>query len=199
VNAIQIPQRLLSVAFWASLERFGRAPLEAFVACEANRSMAANDTGSVTAEDAIALWRLARCFRPSVVVEVGTFIGRSTTALRLGSGAKVYTCDKDNDCFQMEGVITHPKTSSTEMLKKITEKVDMFFLDGRISREDVELIAELVTPNTVFVMDDFEGMEKGVHNVVKLSSVMKGNLFIHPKDGGVAVSIPPHMLTFSTQ
>lgn len=199
MNTIHIPQRLLSVAFWASLERFGKAPLEAFKACEENRLRADNDTGSVTTEDAIALWRLARCFRPSVVVEVGTFIGRSTTALRLGSGAKVYTCDKDNDCFQMEGVITHPKTSSTEMLKKINEKVDLFFLDGRISHEDVELIAKLVTPDTVFVIDDFEGMEKGVHNVVKLSSVMKGNVFIHPQDGGLAVSLPSHMLAFSVQ
>jgi predicted O-methyltransferase YrrM len=199
VNVIHIPQRALSVAFWASLDRFGRAPLEAFAACEDNRPRAANDTGSVTEDDAVTLWRLVRCFRPQVIAEVGTFIGRSTTALRLGSGAKVYTCDKDNDCFQMEGVITHPKTSSTEMLKKITEKVDLFFLDGRISQEDVELIAKLVTPNTVFVIDDFEGMEKGVHNVVKLSSVMKGNIFIHPKDGGVAVSLPAHMLAFSIQ
>ncbi len=199
MRKIPIPMRLLSVAFWGSLDRYGLPPTKEFQECEKNREKASLDTGSLSIEDAQTLWKLARGFQPKVIAEVGTFIGRSTTALRMGSGAKIYTCDKDNDCFSMDGVITHPKKDSTQMLSGIQEPIDLFFIDGRLNLEDVGLIKKLKKPETVFIFDDFQGMEKGVINVARLEPILKGNIFIQPITGGLALSMPPEVLAISVQ
>lgn len=196
-----IPARIFSRAFWASMERFGRAPIETMASCEKNREYASSDSGTVSPQDAIALWRLARCFSPATIAEVGTFIGTSTVALRVGSGAQVFTCDKDNKCFEMDGVETFHETS-TEMFKKLKArgiKIEMFFIDGRLNPEDVDLIKDLKTDNSVFVFDDYEGIEKGVLNVALLASVLKGNIFMQPLDAGLAASVPYHMIAVKGQ
>ena len=48
------------------------------------------------------------------------------------------------------------------------ELIDLVALDGRLTTEDLEFISLCVHSDTIFVLDDFEGMEKGVINLLNL-------------------------------
>jgi hypothetical protein len=136
--------------------------------CEGRRHLAKFNTGSIPWESAVYLRALCRFYQPSVIAEVGTFIGTSTLALN--PGRVIYTCDFSNDCVPMsESIITHPYQTSTQMLREIQEKVDLFFFDGRLHKEDIPEIQRLMHPGTVFVTDDYEGTEKGWANIQLLA------------------------------
>ena len=69
------------------------------------------------------------------------------------------------------------KTLSTEALKKVSEKedsVDLFFFDGSLQDSDLKYIAQLSGENTILVVDDFEGIEKGVINCMLLKNLSWG-------------------------
>jgi ribosomal 30S subunit maturation factor RimM len=102
----------------------------------------------------------------------------------------------------MENTITYfPKTSSTEMFRQLAEKkisVDFMYLDGRVQEEDFQYFPKIIHDQTVFVFDDFEGVEKGVVNAMRLNGANR--LLIYPREGRkTAVSIPYTMLQFVPQ
>ena len=142
-------------------------------------------TGSISAPAAQLIWLLARHFQPKGIAEAGTFIGRSTLSLYIGAKQTLeflVTCDfsqntwrapttKAGDKFSYFGM-----TSSTQMFQRLVEedrKIDLSFFDGRITPEDLNLIEKLATPQAVFVLDDFEGVEKGVVNAPHLREKFK--------------------------
>lgn len=59
------------------------------------------------------------------------------------------------------------------MFKAIVGHFDIVFLDGRLKTQDLELLDPLITRETLFVLDDFEGMEKGVINLTQLVGMEK--------------------------
>ena len=59
------------------------------------------------------------------------------------------------------------------MFAAIDAPCDMVFLDGRLRKQDLQLLDPLITEDTIFVLDDFEGMEKGVINLTQLMSMEK--------------------------
>jgi hypothetical protein len=138
------------------------------------RNDAKYNTGSVSLDAMFALYSIAHFFKPTVVAEVGTFIGNSTYALALGMNnpaGELYTCDHSND-IQLESmpvpVTQYRHAQSSAMFKALIaadKKVDLMFFDGRLSADDMPLIGKLSTYDTVYVFDDFEGIEKGVSNV----------------------------------
>ena len=67
------------------------------------------------------------------------------------------------------------KKTSTDMLKTLNSKFDFCFLDGRLTEEDFPLFDNLINENTVIALDDFEGMEKGVINLINLRKLQKLN------------------------
>jgi hypothetical protein len=147
--------------------------------CEARRSRARYNTGSVPLETAVLLRAVSRYYRPDVIAEVGTFIGTSTAALV--PGRALYTCDRSNDCLpSTETVLTHPYRSSTEMFREIQEPVDLFFLDGRLTDDDLGEIRRLKHPKSVFFLDDCTGQEKGVVNTARLMPHLPGYVVIPP-------------------
>jgi hypothetical protein len=76
--------------------------------------------------------------------------------------------------------------------------VDLIYLDGRLSQQDVEPLNKIIHEKTVFVMDDFEGVEKGVVNAMMLESV--GRVLIYPREGRkTAISIPLTVLQIVPQ
>jgi hypothetical protein len=155
------------------------------------RKSADYNTGSISIAASVGLSLLINYFRPHVVAEVGTFIGRSTYSIALGhslNGIKspqIHTCDFSNDIrvdFDaiLENVIQYPKKSSTEMLESIVNQnisPDIYLLDGRIQDDDISLLLKLQAENSLFFLDDFEGTEKGVSNAFTLLNVFK-NKFI---------------------
>ena len=151
----------------------------------------------------VCLTLLTNYFRPDIVAEVGTFIGRSAYSMALGpilSGLKslqIHTCDFSNDIridFDpvLESVIQYPKKSSTDMLNAIINQgisPEIYLLDGRIKNDDISLLMRLHAENAVFVLDDFEGTEKGVSNAFILQDIFKNNfLLAYPPSKGFLVS-----------
>ena len=58
------------------------------------------------------------------------------------------------------------------MLKSFSSdtKFDIVHLDGRLKQEDFNLLKNNITEKTIFILDDFEGIEKGVINYFNLVS-----------------------------
>ena len=152
--------------------------------CGPRRAKARYNTGTIPFEAAAYLRAICRRYTPEVIVEVGTFIGTSTLALQ---ASRIYTCDERNDCFPDDTprILTYPYRSSTDMLAQIHEPVDLFFFDGRIRPDDLPHIQRLMTPRTVFVVDDYVDQQKGVANVQALASSIPLHTLIHTGTGTV--------------
>ena len=161
---------------------------------EPRRALARYDTGSIPLQTAVYLRALSRFYRPKVVVEVGTFIGTSTHALR--ASEMLYTCDRSNDCLPASaGVRTHPYATSTDMLRSIAGPVDLFFFDGRLQPHDLVEIDRLSHPHTVYAFDDYVGGEKGMVNVAILAPRRPRHLVVTPTPGAahtLAFMAPTH-------
>lgn len=210
MNPVQIGRVRFSEIFWNIIdEKTVDAPWgkinEIVDQQQKLREDADYNTGSLDEEDAAELFKLVSFFRPKVIAEVGTFIGVSTRAMReASSSTEIHTCDVSNGIQVSPSdtkIFQYPKTSSTEMFKQLAEKkigVDMIYVDGRLSQEDFEHFPKIVHDQTIFVFDDFEGIEKGVVNAMMLESSKR--VLIYPRDGKkTAVSLPFTMLQFVPQ
>ncbi len=154
-------------------------------------------TGSISRRSAELLWLIARYFRPKTIAEVGTFIGRSTLSLYQGAKPSLEmlaTCDFSYDTWRAppgdaaNKIRYFGKTSSTQMFQTLAaekKKIDLFLIDGRLAQEDLPLLDTLVHDRTIFVLDDFEGIEKGVANALMLRQKYNGLLLLVPEN-------PPH-------
>lgn len=223
--AIYLSEGMIARSFWQELHS-SVVDKEALEDADAiltyTRSLEAsypNRTGSISLHSIKTLWLLANYFAPKVIVEVGTYIGRSTLAMYRGAQVSLqalYTCDYSFDCWQppheeaREVIHYFGKTSSTHLLQGLhgQTKVDMFLLDGRLQPNDLELIAGLRHPKSVFLVDDFEGVEKGVDNVLKLRAAFPDLMLLAPpavlSEGWttshcIAVLAPTSMLEVSRQ
>jgi predicted O-methyltransferase YrrM len=210
MNSLQIGRQRFSNIFWGIVDEkvndFPYETIEKIIEEQQRLRVDADyNTGSVPYDDAVELYKLAAFFKPKVIAEVGTFIGVSTRTMRLGaSSADIYTCDVSNR-IQIDSSDTklyqYPKTSSTDMFKDLAEKkigVDLMYLDGRVQEEDFQYFPKIIHDQTVFVFDDFEGVEKGVVNAMRLNGANR--LLIYPREGRkTAVSIPYTMLQFVPQ
>ena len=179
--------------------------------------------GSISIESSTYLWLLTKYFSPKNVLEIGTYIGRSTLAINFGglySIERFWTCDGTFDCMNFNDLeITsfsdeksksvrkieyYGKTMSTELLKKsmdINAKFDFIFVDGRLSGDDFSILPKVMSDSCIILLDDFEGVEKGVVNAMMLRNVFKGFMLIEPpiekdaKLGNLALLVPPNLIT----
>lgn len=214
MNPLQLNRRMVSKLFWElmdaqSLPEYGLPTTDQF---DRLRKYADYNTGSLNEWDMVDLIAICHYFKPRVIAEVGTFIGRSTYALAVGAGnmAQIYTCDASNDIPLPDmpphspAIIRHPRESSVEMFNKMLSaefggRVDMFFIDGRVSEADRILMEKLSRPKTVIVLDDFEGVEKGVANAMLLGT--SDHILIYPRtpDGKTALLVPIQLLQLTAQ
>lgn len=188
------------------------------------RKLADYNTGSINQSAAFCLFALTNYFKPMNVAEVGTFIGKSTLAmakaLEENDNSIIHTCDFSNDIDlhlpTTTDIIQYKRKSSTEMFEIIKNKsisIDLFSFDGRITKNDLIILQEISSLNAIFVLDDFEGIEKGVANVIELSNIglIKKYILIYPPKktlleklgfmGGctTACLIPLKLLAFTSQ
>ena len=147
------------------------------------RKKADYNTGSISNATAWCLYSLVKYFAPKNIMEVGTFIGKSSLSmvkaqddLYLENGYFV-TCDFSNDItIPWSGKTKfkqYKKQSSTEMLNNEKVSPDLIFLDGRIQDTDLKIFEQLINKQTIILLDDFEGAEKGVVNYIKLKKNYK--------------------------
>lgn len=164
-------------------------------ACDQFVPSADFQTGSVSLAAMAYLRLLCERFHPATIIEIGTFIGKSTSAmLSEPSVQHVYSCDMHNDCLQNSDRLTcFPLTTSTAMLGQVMErgvKADLFFFDGRLSPSDVPLVLRLSKWNTVYVFDDYHEnppgeqfpFGKGVFNLSLLEPFLPEHVFIEPPE-----------------
>lgn len=216
MNHVRINRTRFSEAVWDNIfeeakwrEGERRRLNAALLRLDALRSGADYNTGSITADSGWVYFCIANFFRPKMVAEVGTFIGRTTTAVAWGArDAEIHTCDSSNDLKipTYHKVKQYPKTTSAEMFKLLSEigvGVDMVILDGRLSNEDGEPLSKILTDDTIFVFDDFEGVEKGTVNAsLLLHSLSPYYHLVYPPKNlntGVAMLLPRKLVEYTNQ
>lgn len=149
---------------------------------DARRDLAKFKTGSISLETGLLLRAICHWKKPRDVVEIGTFIGKSTASLK--AEGRIYTCDKDNDCVPgSDSVRVHPYTTSTAMLSKLVAegvKADLFFFDGRLQDADLPLVQKLSAPGCVYTFDDYNPGGKGLANVAKLKPLLPEYALVEP-------------------
>ncbi len=152
------------------------------------------NTGSITPSSIWTLFAVVNYFRPKIVAEVGTFIGKSTFAMACAmdfcysDGGEIYTCDFSNaiDLNFGTNTVVHQfqLKSSTEMFSVLKEtgiQCDFLVLDGRLQGDDFQLIKSITHNETLILLDDFEGTEKGIINAIQLMENMHhSHLLIYP-------------------
>jgi predicted O-methyltransferase YrrM len=180
-------------------------------------------TGSIPPFSCFALYGLARYFQPTNILEIGTYIGKSTLSMAHGvdrRGVEIHTCDISNDLTlpnNTECTIVQYNEASNSMLDKIIEddsiRFDMVNLDGRITQEDIDKLSGILTEDSVICLDDFEGIEKGVANysLMRSSNLFNNYTLIYPPqesliasmqftgNSTIAVMIPVHLISFVSQ
>ena len=155
------------------------------------RETADYNTGSISNSAAFSLFHLVNYFGFTKALEVGTFIGKSTWCIAKSmeiqkTYGEIHTCDASNSIdipwIGNTKIYQYKKSTSTEMLKKLKGEFDFCFFDGRLQDVDVNLINNLINENVVIGLDDFEGMEKGVINLIKLRNLvkLKNHVLIYP-------------------
>lgn len=195
---VKLSSRLLTEVFWSIIfqrdeERVAEkeALFQRLNRLDDLRATADYNTGSISPVAAWSLYSLVRHFKPKRIIEVGTFIGKSTISMAAAlddqkTPGRIFTCDASNSItLPWDGetsIEQFPNTLSGDMFKEIDAPCDMVFLDGRLKKADLELLEPLVTEETLFVLDDFEGMEKGVINLTQLVGVekLKKHFLLYP-------------------
>ncbi len=199
---IRLNQRVLSEATWRQIfQGLSFVNQEVFTEfsvairkLEVLRSQSQYNTGSISAFGALALFALSAMVKPGVIAEVGTFIGRSAISLSLGSIAsgaarvECHTCDFSNhfELPKYEGIklVQYMSKTSTQMFESLAaegKEPTLFHIDGRLSDEDLKFLSCLGYQKGVFVLDDFEGIEKGVSNAFMLNKLLsKSHILIYP-------------------
>jgi len=209
MNPILIGRKRLSDILWGIIdEKVGDFPYEKIEKIvedqQALRSQAEYKTGSVPIDDAFELYKVVNFLKPNTIAEVGTFIGVSTHVMNLAMErlVDIYTCDHSNDIdLDAPNIFQYRKKPSHEMFADMAEKkvrVDLVYLDGRLSDRDIEPLSKIIHDDTVFVFDDFEGIEKGVVNAMMVESFSRA--LIYPREGRkTAISIPFSLLQIVPQ
>ena len=228
-----LSERMVSRVFWEELKSsifYEEAENDARKIAELTAPKVAEfptEAGSISITSSIYLWLLSKYFSPKNVLEVGTYIGRSTLALAFGgkdSIAKLYTCDGTFDCLDFnaldltslekvkQNTVTRiqyfGKTMSTSLLQELKGrgvKLDLVFIDGRISNDDCKILSEVMSDTCVLVLDDFEGVEKGTVNAMMLRNNFRAMFLISPAveenriAGNLALLVPAALLTLTRQ
>ena len=201
MNKFRLSSRLFSYTFWDSVlsntdPNDGKREIlfQELSKLDKLRKKADYNTGSISNSAAWCLYCIVRYFQPKNIMEIGTFIGKSSWSMAkaqddgyLENGYLV-TCDYSNDItipwIGRSKFKQYKKKSSTEMLK--SEKIipNLIFLDGRIQSEDLPVFEKIIDQNTIIMLDDFEGAEKGVTNLIQLKKLKKLNshFLIYPCD-----------------
>jgi len=83
-------------------------------------------------------------------------------------------------------VIQFRKQTSTQMLAALCAndiQCDFLALDGRLQKDDFKYLKKVLHPNSIILLDDFEGVEKGVVNATMLmSSLQPSHNLLYPPE-----------------
>lgn len=187
MNNFRISEYFLSDIFWRSILMESEVFLPKFkdflvsdMEFEKLRGQAEYNTGTISPVTGWMLFSISYYFKFRRVLEVGTFIGKSSAYIAramncVDDECEIYTCDYSNDIKLPElygNVKLHqfPKTSSTEMFSRVQGKFDAILIDGGLQPNDIKLMREVLSDSGIIILDDLEGTEKGLINAAKIRS-----------------------------
>ena len=161
-------------------------------------SLQRSNSGSIGLGSALSLFLASHRRAPKLVAEVGTYIGNSAACMGFGAGmtqqvVQLITCDM-HPCTQQpfaglnlsEGtkaqVVQGTSTQMFEFLASKGAKLDMLHLDGRLKKEDLKLLGQLLKADTLIALDDCEGDEKGHMNLdlLRRAGLIKSHAYVEP-------------------
>lgn len=194
INRMQFTEVAWSVIFDRAASYAYSLRTELFQKSEALddlRKVADYNTGSITTGAIWTLFSTCIFFKPKTIAEVGTFIGKSTFSMACAmdiaypEGGDIYTCDFSNKIDLAFGTKTRvrqfPMQSSTDMFSALydeKQKCDLLLLDGRLQTEDFKLLSSILHPESIILLDDFEGTEKGVVNALQLMNSLQNTHYL---------------------
>lgn len=220
MNVLNLNRAAISREVWRRIydnardhEYYRRDLMAEITGLEELRKYADYDTGSINETSVWTLFSIACYFKPRNIVEVGTFIGKSTAALLNGTreafvkDVRMFTCDVSNDIKLTDSESWSPghaqlkqyQMASQTVFKLIADegvRADLVHLDGRLTPADIDPLKEIVHDKTLFTLDDFEGLEKGVVNAQLLLDAFGHQyyLLIYPPEGCTTAMLLPRTL-----
>ena len=199
MNKFRLSSRLFSYIFWDSIlssteinDGKREKLFSELLSLEKLRKKADYNTGTISNAAAWCLYCVVKYFAPQNIMEIGTFIGKSSWAMAKAQDdcyiddGYIVTCDFSNDInipwVGKTKFKQYKKQSSTDMLNQEKTSPDLILIDGRLQNDDLVLFAKLLSQNTIIILDDFEGSEKGVINYMRLKKVekFKSHFLIYP-------------------
>ena len=160
-------------------------------------SLQRSNSGSINLGSALSLFLASHRKAPKLVAEVGTYIGNSAAAMGCGAGiaqqaVQLITCDM-HPCTQKpfaglnlpEGckaqVVQGASTQMFEFLVAKGAKLDMLHLDGRLMKDDLKLLRQLLQTDTLIALDDCEG-DKGHMNLdlLRRAGLIQNHAYVEP-------------------
>ena len=157
-----------------------------------------SNSGSIGLGSALSLFLASYRKRPKLVAEVGTYIGNSAAAIGCGAGmaqqaVQLITCDMHACTHKPFAGLNLSKESkaqvvqgtSTKMLEFLISngaKIDMLHLDGRLMKDDLQLLVKVLKDDTLIALDDCEGDEKGHINLdlLRRAGLIQNHVYIEP-------------------
>jgi predicted O-methyltransferase YrrM len=159
--------------------------------------------GWLSYEEGEALYDLARaCTGRGVIVEIGSWKGKSTTCLGLGSragaGVRIFAVDRHTDgTFPewekhvveagIEDLVTPLKGRSQDVVHDFHEEIELLFIDGAhtydLVLEDWDGWVPKVVPGGVVAMHDttgFPGVKRVAEEHLFKSRDFRGVRFVYP-------------------
>ena len=79
-------------------------------------------------------------------------------------------------------VVQGSSTQMFEFLASKGAKLDMLHLDGRLMKEDLKLLSQVLKPDTLIALDDCEGDEKGHMNLdlLRRAGLIQNHAYVEP-------------------
>ena len=149
---------------------------------------------STSNKDCYFLYETCLKYKPKKILEIGTFVGKSTYAMAFGSDCEIHTVDKNIDRFIVhegfERIIRYPETNSIDFWKMSITGFDLVFVDGWLKQKDVENIFEKTLDNFWFLCHDYRFNDKGEEVVSRmLKESMKRDYDFDMSEGGECTAL----------
>lgn len=146
---------------------------------------------STSMEDCLFVYLLVKHFKPTSLLEIGTFVGSTLKSMIIaceenGKEYSIHTIDNQDklelDDSLLKNVYVH-KGWSSKILKFCPVKFDFIFSDACLDEPTAKLLKSNITENTVFATHDWvPPFDKGLTSVFHMvnNTQLENNLFLAP-------------------